>query len=128
VLEEALDDGQVASGLIPWAKLTRVLAAYRLGHYEEASQLGRKVQESGLFARGEAQALLVRAMAEHRLKHDDEARRVYTQAVKLRPGRLRTLGEPASSDRLDALSVGHDWLMAEVLRREAEKLLSLSQP
>jgi hypothetical protein len=64
-------------------------------------------------------------MAEYRLGQTDQARRTLAEATKSIPVQLRTLG----TDRYDGMlpvrdsAIAHDWLIPEILRREAEGLI-----
>jgi hypothetical protein len=138
-LEKALDEGSGAPDWVPWAAASRALAAYRAGDYPRALHWSNKSLESGEKAQPGsvdyrqgclALALLVRALTEHQLHRAAEARRSFAEAVTLIPSELRVL---ASSDRkiklpVNSSTVHHDWLNAEVLRREAEKLLFPNLP
>ena len=72
-----------------------------------------------------ALALLVLAMAQHRLQQADRSRYSLAKATALIPHQLATLGSPDFKGPLPvgADVVGHDWLIAEILRREAALLI-----
>jgi tetratricopeptide (TPR) repeat protein len=134
IVEKVLDQGGGAPGWAPWGAATRALAAYRAGDHREAVRWSNKSLEIGPKAKPgstdyshacAAMALVVRAMAEHQLRREAEAHRSFAEAVALLPSELRML---VSRDRSLQLPIAfdpvhHDWLFAEVLCREAERLL-----
>ena len=114
---------------------TQGLAASHQGDYQRALDMCSKVpfpDTSALVDVGNikvmlaAFVLLTRSMTEHKLEHPIEAKRDYDAAVALIPKELKVLGTSEYKGPLpvDQRIVDHDWLMAEVLRREAEKLLA----
>jgi tetratricopeptide (TPR) repeat protein len=133
-LDQSVESGQAPDWLRPWTNPTRGLVAYRAGDFEQAVRWTRKSQEIGAsVTEGVAEyremcgalALLVRALAEYRLRRPDDARRSFQEAAALVPAELRVLGTSGYRGKLpvDAAVVERDWLIAEVLRREAEGLL-----
>ncbi len=72
-----------------------------------------------------ALALLIRALAESKLRQPEQAWQSFAEAAELIPSDLRTLGTAAHTGKLPVKPavVHHDWLFAECLRREAEKAL-----
>jgi len=125
ILAKALDRGEVRGSRLSWAAAARGLAAYRAGDYPEAVRWSSKVEASAYDGRCGVLALLIRALAEHQLRRPDEARRAFLEAATLVPGELRTLGpgDPTGQRPVGSSVVHHDWLVAEILRREAEGLL-----
>jgi hypothetical protein len=67
----------------------------------------------------------VEALALCRLERYDESRAALDRATSLIPRELATLGIVPRADQqpLDESLISHDWLIPEVLRREAEALL-----
>ena len=100
------------------------LAAYRAGDYEEA--LKWCAQSRSIIDRGDhaAQNLLVEAMAHHQLGRAGEAKAAFDEALQQRDKAFP--GSP--SERF--AGVGHnwiDWVVIELLRREATRLLELPE-
>ncbi len=99
------------------------LIAYRQGLFEEAVDWSKKntepTEEWG------ALALVVRAMAERQLGQRDEANKTLAQAEALIPMELRTLGTEGYTGLMpaSAKNTQSDWLLAEILRREAVQLI-----
>jgi hypothetical protein len=72
-----------------------------------------------------ALALVVRAMAEHQLGLHGPAAETLRQARSQIPSELRELGAGRAGGLLPLAeeSVSHDWLIPEILCREAEALM-----
>jgi tetratricopeptide (TPR) repeat protein len=106
-----------------WFVAGCALISYREGNDDEA--LAWTSKHPNLTGQSGALALVVRAMAEQRLGRADAARASLAQAETLIPAVLRALGTEAYTGPLPVPSaaVAHDWLAAETLRREAEKLI-----
>jgi tetratricopeptide (TPR) repeat protein len=128
-LEKAVDRGEIPAGLLPWTNASLALAAYRAGDYPKAARLADKAPE-GNWPECRALTLLVRALAEHHLHRQAEARRSFAEASTILPPEVRALGTPDNNHKqpVNSLNVGHDRLIAEVLRREAEGLLFPNLP
>ncbi len=123
-LDRALQQGEAA---YPWLTAVRGLAAFRAGDYPLAVQWSRRSRQLKKNGKSTALALLVRSMAEHQLHPEDKFAgcRSYAEATDLVPDELQTLGTPAFREQVPvaATIVQRDWLIAEILRREAEQLL-----
>ncbi|HQU43172.1 MAG TPA: WD40 repeat domain-containing protein, partial [Pirellulales bacterium] len=107
----------------PWFAATCALASYREGNAHEAVRWAERVDASQQHPR--ALALVIRAMAEQQLGRTEQARQTLAQAGALIPGELRTLGTDAYHGPLPvaAETISHDWLIPEILRREAAALI-----
>jgi hypothetical protein len=120
-LETALDEGSASSGFYKWGYATRALAAYRAGDADKTVHWIRKSQESQGYAdepRVQALALSLLAMAQHQLGQPEEAREALAQVDELIDERLPKLAT-------GELGAGwHDWLIAQILRREAAGLVA----
>ena len=109
-----------------WFNACSALVAYREGNPQEAikwvQQLNERTSQAGTLA------LVVRAMAEHQLGQSEQARETLDLVESAIPVELRTLGTDDYHGPLPVASrtVHHDWLIPEVLRREAESLLNAS--
>ena len=141
-LQKAVKENDGEDWLQPWLAATQALAAYRAGDYAQTVQdsdrahvlsgarpLGpgdQSVDPGDRSAALTAMVFVVRAMAEQRTNRPGEAKRYYNAASALIPRELRTLGSPAYQGPLpvDANVVDRDWLIAEILRREAERALA----
>jgi tetratricopeptide (TPR) repeat protein len=104
--------------VLPWARLAQALADYRGGNFENASTLADEglAQGSGGWNR-ELPAHLVRAMADFRLGRIEEARAALTRVSELFRTQLPKL------DSRDLVSNWHDWLICDILYREARALI-----
>jgi eukaryotic-like serine/threonine-protein kinase len=118
-LTDLMTKDLVAQGVtFPYEIQIKGLADYRAGRFSEAADSFKKSLNAALPyepyvlpARLAAGYLL--AMAQYKLGKRDEARRTLTELVT---------DIPSESPRLR--SSWHDWLYADVLRREAEELLA----
>ncbi|MGH7138306.1 MAG: hypothetical protein ACREHD_21360, partial [Pirellulales bacterium] len=114
----SLDQGTAPDWLPVWAWGTRALLAYRSGDAESAVKYAAKSEELKRTDFAHALNLAVLALAQHQLKHSDEACRALEEAVQV-------------TDRLqaDANNKGnHDLLIAQILLREAEALMNGQPP
>jgi hypothetical protein len=103
------------------------LIAYRQGDYGEAvARTGRLSTLTGVAG---TLALIVRAMAEQQLGQHEQARQTLAQAEIQIPVELRTLGTDDYDGPLpvSAITVSHDWLIPEILRRETAELIGDKQ-
>jgi WD40 repeat protein/predicted TPR repeat methyltransferase len=119
--ENVLDDGSASNWFYMWGYGTRALAAYRAGDADKAVHWIHKSQESQGYAgepSAQALALSVLAMARHRLGQTAEARQTLEQATGLIDAYLPRLAPSELSD------TWHDWLIAEIVRREAAELIA----
>ena len=92
------------------------LAEYRQGHFATAVGLSKKSTTQGGNSYAEAKAYLVIAMAQHQLNQVDESRPALAKAYEIVDTRMPKL----DSD----LGVSwHDWLMTQILLREAKQLI-----
>jgi serine/threonine protein kinase/tetratricopeptide (TPR) repeat protein len=126
LLADALEKPTTEAYSRGWFLACLGLIAYRDGQFEQAAD---HVKKSVAIKAGDGEAAafarLVLAMAQHQLKRADEAHLTYIDATVAIPFELATLGTPEYQGALpvSASVVGHDWLMAEILRREAAALL-----
>lgn len=107
----------------PWFIACCALVSYREGQSAEAIRW--TTQMTDFRHQPGTLALVVRAMAEHRLGQLDAARETLKAAELQIPLTLRTLGaaEDSTSVPVPIGIVDHDWLVPELLRREAAELL-----
>jgi hypothetical protein len=99
----------------PWACTTLALAACRHDEAEKALRLLDKARQSEGYARNQsipALALSLRAMTEHQRGQAEEANKALAEATSLVEEHLPKLAA-------GELGGWHDWLIAEILRREA---------
>ncbi len=132
LIEKALQNNP-PPGWVPWAAVSLALAAHRAGDHAIAVRLCNmslaslhKVPGSFDYTNAcPALALLIRALAESKLRQPEQAWQSFAEAAELIPSDLRTLGTAAHTGKLPVKPavVHHDWLFAECLRREAEKAL-----
>ena len=119
--QQALEDPSAEDSLKGWGFTDMALAAYRTGSHEEALRWVRKAQSSQAYGRIRqlrVRALLAQAMAEHRSGRAEPAREALAQAGQLIDEHLPQLAS-------GQLGGGwHDWLIAEILRREAAELIA----
>jgi len=106
-----------------WFVACCALISHREGQPEAAIAWIQKMPD--FVGQPGALALCVRAMSEFKLDRVDSARQSLQNAEQLIPRRLRTLGTPNDDGPLP-VPIGvadHDWLSAEILRREAVRLI-----
>ncbi len=121
-LREAVDDPTLSYGRYYWIAGS-ALAAYRAGEWELVL---RESQKRTTFSGNTgAMLLVIRALAEEKLGQHEPALKSLQQAETIIPAELRTLGTAAHPGPLPvaASTVQVDWLIPEVLRREAGHLI-----
>jgi tetratricopeptide (TPR) repeat protein len=104
--------------LASWAALAHGMADLRAGRYEQAAARLRDALESNPPQGCRIALLPYLALAEHHLGHPDDARRHLDAAN-------RELGRRYDPDSVYAW---HDWLIADLARREAEALIGQTSP
>ena len=111
-----------------WFKASCGLLSDREGNPEEA--INWTGPREGSLSRAESLRLVVRAVAEQHLGRTEKARETLAQAESLMPAELRTLGTDDYTGPLPVQrsTVEHDWLIPEILRREAQSLLTATSP
>ena len=121
ILGKSLDEGTAKETFAPWGYATRALAAYRQGDTEQAEKWARKAIDLTGFPPVRAMALAVLGMACQDLGRTDEADAALADAATLLPGELRSFADPNTVmiGAARPASVAHDWLVAEVLLRQA---------
>lgn len=126
-LKDATDRPSVAA-YKPYFLGCCALASYREGNAREAIAWADKLTDPASIPVATALVLTVRALAEHRLGRSDEARQTLARASDLIPAELRTLGSDDYRGPLPVAleTISHDWLIPEILRREASALLEAS--
>lgn len=126
ILREAAEQDTTEPGYRRWFFACLALMAYRDGQFEQAADYSQKSlainQKRGPDG---ALASLVLAMARHQLKQPNPAREALAEGTALVPYDLATLGSPEFHGSLPVSlgTVGSDWLMAEIIRREAALLI-----
>lgn len=109
---------------VTWCTAACALIALREGSYPKAIELSQRFGDSPRDIPG-ALLLVCRSMAQFHVQDLTAARRSLQQAEAIVPEVLRTVG---TSQHSDSAVVGsevliHDWLIAEILRREAAHLI-----
>jgi tetratricopeptide (TPR) repeat protein len=126
VLADSVEQGTVPDNYRSWFCAGLALVAYRDGQFEQANRYAEKSHEITK-RRGQpaALALLAQAMAQHQLRQADQARKSLAEGTALVPYDLATLGSPDFQGALPVGPdvVGADWLIAEIIRREAALLI-----
>jgi tetratricopeptide (TPR) repeat protein len=110
-----------------WGYATCALASYRAGDARQAAIWAVKSRESSPASDpAKALALDILSLAQHQMNQVDDARKSLADATRLIPTELRTLGSSDYQGSLpvSVLSIHHDWLVAEILRREASAVIS----
>ncbi len=99
----------------PWKQLLNALAEYRLGHWDTSADWAAQVRafETPANVSATATAAAILAMAEHQRKHPAEARAALEAAKTVIASHW-----PAGTD-----DGWHNWLIADLLAKEAEALL-----
>jgi len=119
-LEQALDNGSAPNWFLAWGYTTRALAAYRKSEPEAALRWIAKAETTVAHAENpnlRALALTIKALAQHRLDQGGEARQSLDEAARMIDEELPKLATGSFTGGW------HDWLIAEVIRREADKLI-----
>ncbi len=114
ILAKSLDDGTAPEWFVPWGFCSRALLAYRSGDAESALKYVKRSEEQKPEDAPHALNLVVRAMAEHQLRHPEEARRALEAASKL----INRLMADAKNKGIQAP------FDVQIVYREAEALLS----
>ncbi|MFO1043477.1 MAG: protein kinase [Planctomycetaceae bacterium] len=106
-----------------WFLACSALVAYREGQPQEAVRWTSQMPD--FRSQPGALALVVRAMSEHKLDQPTAARESLKAAELQIPLQLRTLGRKGDTTPLPVPLgiVDHDWIIPEILRREAEHLM-----
>jgi hypothetical protein len=131
IFEPALTNETAPDWFPAWGSGTRALVAYRAGDSKAAVSWSRKSVELAMNrpepeqSRISALALAVEAMARQQLGQTEESRKAFEAATALIPAELRTIvSGTADQEMIAAADTIHwDWLIAELLRREAEELI-----
>jgi tetratricopeptide (TPR) repeat protein len=98
------------------------LAEYRSGHFDEASRwLTQVIDHEGYYDRA-VQACAVLAMAQYQLKQPEQARATLANGIKIAD---TNLPKPASHY---FGQTWHDWIIDQVLMREAQSLIERPKP
>lgn len=107
----------------PWFHASCALVSYREGNFDDAIHWATKPPAPQ--GQPKALAIVVRAMAEHRLGRHAQARSWLAEAETMIPAELRTLGADDFDGPLPAPedSISENWLICEILRREAAALI-----
>jgi tetratricopeptide (TPR) repeat protein len=115
-IARAVEKRTVTAVYIPYFRATLALAAYRKGDFQQALRyLPQTTQEQGGLG-NRAICLCLLAMIRQKLGQPEDAQKSLAQAAPLIEEGLRKV---ANGERTD---VFHDWLIAEILRREAEAI------
>jgi hypothetical protein len=118
-LQSALDDSSAPDWMRKWGYMALALA-HRTENAKITLECIAKSQQSPGFQATEPAAatlLCLTAMSQHRLNEPEKARHSLRQARDL-------IGEYFSKLTKGEVAVAHDWLIAEILRREAEERLA----
>jgi serine/threonine protein kinase len=109
------------SSAMAWAKLSKGMAEYRLGHFESAVECEQNAfsTTNGPSDRFERQieACMVLAMANHQLNHLDEARSALAKGIEI---------EKEKSPKIESGNLGGnwmDWIITHTLMHEAKELI-----
>jgi hypothetical protein len=99
--------------------LCAAMAEYRVGNYQGVlDDLGGQT-ESRLGPEPRATAVIFRAMAMHRLHQTDQARAELDRALEI----MKKISSPAAPI-IEPDATIQDWLICQIVRREAEGLIS----
>lgn len=113
-LARMLDEGTAPDWLLTWGWCARALWAYRSGDAQSAVKHVAKSEECKPAETAHALNLAVLAMAQHQLRHPEEARRALDETSQL-------INRLQADDKIKG---DHDLLIAQVLFREAEALIN----
>lgn len=120
-LAQSLDDN---SPFIAWIRSSCALVALREGRFQRVIELSQRLGDSSKDL-PDAMMLICRSMAQYHLQDPAAAIRSLQQADAIIPEILRTAGTSQQSTTAvyDSDVVTHDWLIVEILRREAASLV-----
>jgi tetratricopeptide (TPR) repeat protein/tRNA A-37 threonylcarbamoyl transferase component Bud32/DNA-directed RNA polymerase subunit RPC12/RpoP len=120
--DRAVTLGQTSPGM-PAFQFAKGLAEYRQGRFSSAAEwMQRVLNVPGVFFPRDAQADMVLAMARHQLGQTNEA------LAALADGSQIIALKNSTFESGDAGLAWPDWIIARVLKTEAEGLLEVSQP
>jgi hypothetical protein len=107
---------------LAWRAFSLALMEYRFGHYDAMEQWYRKSTNysSGSDVRA-ATFQTIRAMAHYRTGNTPQAHMELAEAWEVINARTKEL---KTAEGLDAKSYWFDWMFADILLREAEKLIN----
>ncbi len=117
-LGDLLDQGKFPEGLETWGWGACALWAYRSGDAESAVRYVAKSEEYRPSELPRAMICTVLAMAQHQLRHPQEARAALDDASQ-----LLTILQKNPNHKVD-----HDFLIAQMLYREAKRLMGVEEP
>jgi tetratricopeptide (TPR) repeat protein len=100
---------------LPWCRLAKTLEEYRAGRWTDAAGWAEKSLAGDPPVHVQASAWFLSAMIQHRMGRTDDARAALARAQKIIAARIPPLHQAEES--------WHDWLITQVLRREAEALI-----
>jgi hypothetical protein len=126
VLIDGVEQGTARADYSGWFYACMALFAYRDGTFELAAGYSAKSREINRRRNQDSTlALLVLAMAQQQLQKTDEARKALAEATALIAPELATLGTAEFQGTLPVSLdiVAANWLMAEIIRREASSLI-----
>ena len=108
--------------LVCWFPLVKGMAEYRMSNYQDAVASLRHAlnvfRTKDQFA--DATIMYMLALSHQQLNQDADAQKVFADANKTLEGYINATGsEPGKN--------WHDWLMCEIVRREAEKLIAFDK-
>jgi WD40 repeat protein/serine/threonine protein kinase/tetratricopeptide (TPR) repeat protein len=114
-LAERAVDRTERHGTYPWFLAVKGFAECRAGRYQQSLDWLHKSEERLDHPIFKAQTVLYGALALHHLRRGEEARRDLDRARKMLDGQPGARGPPGE--------LWWDWIMCQVLRREAEGLI-----
>jgi hypothetical protein len=126
VLAGAIEDGTARPDYRGWYYACLGLCAYRDGDFAESADRSKKACEIfGKQGQGGALSLAVLALAQQQSQQSDQARQSLAECTALIPPELAALGSPEFEGSLPVSesTIHPDWLVAEILRREAALLI-----
>lgn len=111
-----------------WFAVCSMLIDYRTGEDLRALETFDEVRSAA--DQVQALAWAIRALAEHRLGRHDEARRSLDAATQRIPAgtRYAAAAQPPEALPVSRDAVSPDWLIAEILRREAAAAIDATKP
>jgi tetratricopeptide (TPR) repeat protein len=111
------------SPYLVYLQVTKGIAEYREGHYDSAVKWLERAKPGDNQSVLKAMTGVFLALAYHRAGRPDDARRSLNEAQTLLDQRFPPNGPPD----INRGGEWHDWLICQIVRREAEALLGVSQ-
>jgi serine/threonine protein kinase/Flp pilus assembly protein TadD len=124
-----LEGGTLNTAVAPWGANCVAFAALRRGDWSEAKLRADRTATStdSMLTQARVTAYLIAALAAEKLGENSLARERFAEAIRLRDGVMPFTPEGTCDRRLLLLerNTWHDWVLIDILQREAGQLLGI---